>query len=468
MRSSQRRSSDIHTMTGTMRKQSIPPARSGAQFAPWIAFVTYILFTMAINLFGPWVYPHYAWQIVVAFMLVFLLFGTLAYKLGIDRSGSSANINMKKRASGENPLAIAKFALLFSCALLFMMTIERAGLGGAPDWQADPFAAMQSAYDDTTFVPTRSYWLYSYLAAIDVIAKCLGPYYFRQLKWPFKLLVFGNYGGTLLYVIFFDGNQKTIGDMIVYLGAVLAVRFSQEQIARRRGLTRSRPRWKAMVAVAIGGVGAMYLLLKNLSTRLETWHWVPEALGQGLAVANYDHWLIQILPAQLRTGGMAAFLYLSNGYLGLSLALRMPFEWSAGMGSSIAFRDSAARILGITTASYGAPYPERMIRAFGYDGYVNWVTIFPWLASDFTFVGAIAFMCVVIYFFAMAWHRAIEFGNWISVVFVAHFGILLVYVPSNNQLFQTRTSLVATCTIFLVWMMFRNSGGPSPLLEEVR
>lgn len=98
-----------------------------------------------------------------------------------------------------------------------------------------------------------------------------------------------------------------------------------------------------------------------------------------------------------------------------------------------------------------------MTKTYGYDGYVNWVSIFPWLASDFTFFGAILFISLFIYFYAVAWFKSIIYGNWISIVLVAHLNIFLLYIPNNNQLFQSKTSFVATIIIFILWFKYNNS-----------
>ena len=89
----------------------------------------------------------------------------------------------------------------------------------------------------------------------------------------------------------------------------------------------------------------------------------------------------------------------------------------------------------------------------------NWHTIFPWLASDFTFIGAILFLCVFIAIYALTWNRILRNGHWINLLMFSNLNIMLLYVPANNQLFQTRASLLVTFIITFIWISNYNNIG---------
>jgi hypothetical protein len=95
----------------------------------------------------------------------------------------------------------------------------------------------------------------------------------------------------------------------------------------------------------------------------------------------------------------------------------------------------------------------------GWEAYSNWQTIFPWLASDFTFWGAIIIICIFIAVYAVSWNRILRKGHWINLLMFTNINVMLLYIPANNQLFQTRASLVVTLIITLIWVFKYNNLG---------
>ncbi|WP_404322736.1 hypothetical protein LG298_24010 [Cytobacillus firmus] len=417
-------------------------------YTPWNIFIVYIVITMVLNFFGPWEYINYNKILVLVYMTLFLTLSTIIYRRTIKKMIFGENKPLKTSRLYVNPLLITKFSIVISLILYVFLILEQYSLYGLPQTANNIFEAMNGAYNDkSTFTFTRSYWLYSYLFTLIILAKVLGLYYFRKLPFLFKLILILIFILSLSYTIFYDGNQKAIGDIIIYAITVFGLIYFKKNI-------KIKLRYIILLLVII--TTTLYLFIVNLTERISSWGWVPYTID-GHAYANYDHWMIRYLPEDLKIGGMALFNYIANGYYGLSLSLQLPFEWSMGFGSSFAFRENITRWFGINEYAYGAPYPDRMGQVFGYDGYVNWVSIFPWLASDFTFLGAIIFICIIVYIYAIAWYKSVKCKNWISIVLVSHLNIFLLYIPNNNQLFQTKTSYVATFFILILWFIFKDS-----------
>ena len=99
-------------------------------------------------------------------------------------------------------------------------------------------------------------------------------------------------------------------------------------------------------------------------------------------------------------------------------------------------------------------YPIRMQIQTGWPALEYWSTIFTWLASDMTFLGAILFLSILIFIWAKSWREAIVFKNPLSIVLFCNLGILWIFVPQNNQLMQTLESTVATILLVLIWLIF--------------
>ena len=145
--------------------------------------------------------------------------------------------------------------------------------------------------------------------------------------------------------------------------------------------------------------------------------------------------------------------YLSQGYYGLSLCMELPFEWSYGLGSSYAITGILSK-LGIS-GIYEQTYLGRMQDYFVRDGLRAWNTIFPWIASDFTWVGAMLFFILVGYMMAKSWKELILYNNIISYLLFVSTVILVIFIPANNQLFHGYDSFLTTWTIIILWITQR-------------
>lgn len=417
-------------------------------YTPWKIFIIYIILTLLLNLFGPWEYIDYNKWLVIIYISLFLMMGTAAYSISIRKISKKNNIKNYKYKKHINVLSVTKISILISLILYSYMILESILLFGIPDNIDNVFRIMNYSYNDKEFTFRLSYWLYTYLAVFDIFAKTLGLYMFKRLSILFRIILVITYILSFIYIILYDGNQKIIGDIIIYTLSILMVIYFKNNV---------RIKFKFVFLSITALTMIIYFFVANLTERIAQWGWVPYTIDLR-AFANYDHWMIRYLPEDLKIGGITIFNYISNGYYGLSLCLQLPFQWSMGFGSSFAFTNILTQRLNISSSSYAQPYPERMTEVFRYDGYANWNTIFPWLASDFTFFGALIMVCIFIYIYAIAWYKIINFDNWISLVLFAHLNIFLLYIPNNNQLFQTKTSFVATIIIFVLWFIWKDSG----------
>jgi hypothetical protein len=66
-----------------------------------------------------------------------------------------------------------------------------------------------------------------------------------------------------------------------------------------------------------------------------------------------------------------------------------------------------------------------------------WHSIYPWLASDFGFIGALFVLAMLSYLFALSWGNSLVTlsPRWIVLAYLMI--ILFYYIPANNQVFQT-------------------------------
>lgn len=413
---------------------------------PWKLFITYILSTILINFFGPWSYTNYDWYdktIVLVYMVCFLLAYSFAYFAGTHfktmmKSPSLDNNATRMTMLVKIPILIA---IIIYCFLL---------ISGLTRIEFDPERAlteiMAQAYTSSRSVDSSEFniatWIYSYGYIFCFIAMTLGLYKYNQLTFIYRVLLIGVYIGAIANSVLLVGAQKSVGDMIIIVGSVYLIRFARYNTKIKIG------QLFAILAIIIG---IIFYFASAFSARIALWGIYGSSVW-GLAFLDTEHWMLNFLPDELATGVGIFLYYLTHGYYGLSLCLKLPFVWTVGLGSSFAIRDIAGRYLDMESLVANMTYPERMESVNGWGAYANWHTIFPWLASDFTFIGAIAILAFITYIYAICWKESILKDNWISILMFSFLNILFIYVPANNQLFQTKSSLIAFLVLIIMWL----------------
>ncbi|USK38702.1 hypothetical protein LIS77_22925 [Cytobacillus firmus] len=411
-------------------------------FVPWIVFCMYIYITLLLSFIGPWEYLNYNKLLVFVFMTAFLFCGTIAYYYAIKKP-------VVKKILYENKISLLlKFSIIFSFILYLWMLFNNVRSEGLPedfslsDWTTIMAAAYTSSVSES-YSFDLAVWIYSYFSIFTVIAMVMGVYVFKQLPNSYKFMVIGIYFINIVNSMVYIGAQKALGDMLIYLISVIALKFCSGQV---------KFRLKTVIVFSILVFTAVYSFMLILGARLTYWN-ISVGGSSSLAWVDSSNFLLRFLPENIKAGFLQFLIYASSGYYGLSLSLQLPFQWSMGFGSSFAINDILTRVLTIDATSVPLSYPDRMEIATGWSARANWNTIFPWLASDFTFIGSIVFLCIIIYFYARSFKKALINNDMLSILFFTHFNILLFYVPANNQLFQTRASLVVT--LILIFAIFK-------------
>jgi hypothetical protein len=168
---------------------------------------------------------------------------------------------------------------------------------------------------------------------------------------------------------------------------------------------------------------------------------------------DYENFLIRDLPPTLQVGIIGFHSYLTQGYYGLSLALKEPFIPMYGYGNSMYLNRIAAGISD-NFEIMNLPYPMRL-QKYGWDGYVQWSSIYPWIASDVSFPGTVLVVFFIGHIFALSWLDTLEGSNPFAVAVFSQFIVMLFYFPANNQLLQTGEGLTGFIVSLCLWGLTR-------------
>ena len=166
---------------------------------------------------------------------------------------------------------------------------------------------------------------------------------------------------------------------------------------------------------------------------------------------NLHHILFDILGNTWGFAFAQFSAYLSHGYYGLSMALQLPFKWTYFVGNSYSLTVFLNKFLGIPV-DYHNTYPYRLGEISPWND-SKWSTVFPWYASDFTFIGTLFIFMLIAYLYAKVWKEAYLYSNPISIVLFIILTIGFIYMPANNQLLHSPGSFIATFFFLFLWIV---------------
>lgn len=164
----------------------------------------------------------------------------------------------------------------------------------------------------------------------------------------------------------------------------------------------------------------------------------------------------RILGQEYGDGFSLALAYVGHGWYGLNNSLDLDFVWTYGLSSSRAIADYYYRFAGIENPTIPLSYPVRQENFTGYPAFAYWHTIFPWLASDVTFPGALILTILFGIAYAKVWLAAIREGCLISATLFGLMSIGAFFMNANSQILDSKTLTLALFALCLMYP-FRRS-----------
>jgi hypothetical protein len=427
---------DGHVETAPARKLSL-----WLRMLPILFFLSYLNLTVFLFAYGPW-----PWPVKDGTKLyVFLAFAHLALLLGYVTAAVGRPGGYHGRLKVQQ---IVVASLIVNIALLIPTSVSRTGRflpdvrGGLANLGAAYAASLALRLQRTGFVE----YVRIVMGPLLSILLPLVTYYWQTLKWRVRgVAVCAIMGYLAIYVS--TGTNKAIADLVILVPWLLLASYLS-------GVLKLSRRQKTLIVVSAVVASALFLVFFTAGQLVRP--------GSG-AVAGYfpftgtyadpDNWLVRNLPTRAQKGAISLGSYLTQGYYALYLSLEKPFVPMFGVGNSMFLYRNAARLTGIQ-AIETMPYPVR-IQADGWNAYVAWSSIYPWIASDVSFAGTVLVVFLIGRLFALSWLDTLRGRNPFAIAAFAQFTIMLFYFPANNQVLQEGDSLLAFYTILILWLLTR-------------
>jgi hypothetical protein len=286
----------------------------------------------------------------------------------------------------------------------------------------------------------------------------LGILNWRAMTWKLWALL----AATVLSSIIFSvlrGTDREVFDIIIVISASLMVLVARACLGSGVTLWRLATQRSVIIGAVIFIIGFGVALNLFADRRMQRTGYTPEAFANGTrdspnlaahlarpggwfdvmcirtTCLDQGHVLIRYVDVPQQYAILSLTSYLTQGYYGLSLALQEDFRSTLGIGHSSVLARTYDRLTH-DNSLYEGSYTYRL-RDLNWSDESQWSTIFPWLANDVGFPGAIAVISLLALLWGLSWRDAIcSSDDRAAIVFCLLFQ-LFVYLPANNQLAQT-------------------------------
>jgi hypothetical protein len=245
------------------------------------------------------------------------------------------------------------------------------------------------------------------------------------------------------------GANKGFADIIVMLPWLILI--------QKRAVISTLITFRNLVTCIVIGlifIGFLFYFTRNISERMnyKTEMLVYSTDGHPIYNLNLGR---QLMDTPLESALLPVVSYTTQGYYGLACSLELPFEWTYGVGSSRILITYTDKYLATPGFIYNKTYAKRVEGAYGWDSFVRWHTVYPWLAGDLTFPGALVAVFFVGLIFAMTWKDTLESNNFLAANLFGYLVIALFYFSANNQILQFHQTVISFWVALVLWLVFR-------------
>lgn len=459
-----------------------PYPRGLAVWAPILLLEGYLAFTVFLYFFGPVEWHIPSGLKLFAFLLVNYGGLYVGYLVGTRGGREKLREHVDSRAGVLRPnrfvLRLILVSMLFTIFTAVAKLIAvRGGLAEVFSTITNPGEAYIQAQiiaqldRDGEATPIAGFsWAYrisTVLAALNGLYLPLAVACWRWLTLPYRALFFVTLFWSLLYAVGV-GAQSGIGFLLFSLVPVTLYKVFVERkpVRVHVGPTLRLERVSGTLKLVLGGAAAVMILVSIVAFfQLDR----AESSGYNLSagdalVGSHGTPVTRGFPlfedTRLGFGFTMAAKYVSHGYTGLALAMELPFEWTYGLGWSkglqVMYRD-----YGGGPDIFEKSYLIRNEQTNDWPALWWWSTIFPWIASDTTFLGTVLFTLIVGYAIGRLWMSTVTTSSPLAFAVLGQLFVLVFMFPANNALAQTIDGVFAFVGVLLIYFVGRRALGAS-------
>ena len=419
--------------------------------------VIYLLFTIVLFVFGPirWEVPSYSKLVV--FLLIYTASFALGYCFQMNRRMIAKSDMIDELSNPDNPsfgllggtsVGQITFVFLFSCMYsIFRNIVLTVHNYGSLDFSAFLNINLAQSYFDRLGSDVQGTWyiqLLNYTSVFDTFWFVLGVLYYKKLKFPYKILFFVALIFSSLYNVM-SGTMISWAILVFRLIPLLFVGLYKS--GHSKNIKTKRKSKKTLIFIILVCVIFVMLFSSVQESRSE---YVGKDLEYDAGVLSRfikEEYDIPVIGSMLRS----VDFYLVNGYCGMAYGLELEPKFTYGIGFSRDFAKQINQTFGFDVSPY--TYPQRIEDEFGWLNGKHWPSAFTWFASDWTFYGIPILMFIFGAFLFNVWYSALYENSIVATALSSWLWIGIIFLPANNQLFQSFSNFMSTVCLILLYMM---------------
>ena len=424
---------------------------------PMKTTVIYLLFTIVLFVFGPirWKIPSYSK--LVTFLLVYIAAFAFGYYFQLHRKKLAAPELIDELSDPNNPsfgilgdtkIRSITFVFVISCVYSIIrnsvLTIHNYG---SIDFSAFLDIDLAATYFDRLDSDVEGTWyiqLFNYTSVLDAFWFILGVLYFKKLKLSYKCLFFVAIAFSSLYNVM-SGTMISWATLVFRLIPLLFIGLYKAKFAEK--LQAKRKSRKTILLIVLICFIFVFLFSSVQESRSKyigkDLEYNEGTLGRFIE-EEHD---IPIIGAALRSVDM----YIVNGYCGMAYGLELKPQFTYGIGFSRDFARLINQTFGFDVSGY--TYPQRIEDEYGWLNGKYWPSAFSWFASDWTYYGIPILMFIFGAFLCNVWYSTLYENSIVATALSSWLWIGIIFLPANNQLFQSLSSFMTTVGLMLLYMM---------------
>ena len=279
---------------------------------------------------------------------------------------------------------------------------------------------------------------------VEFNAILLGILYFKKYGWGTRALILFVCAEI---VVFYVSVGTNIGVFRIILAVLLF--YTLNILGRRRNKVRKKGNTKKIILVSsVAVLIVLVYFVKTMKSRGGILYWDDSSYNIGQIGLNRDSILFRILPEALYIPMISISSYLTQGLYGFALCLNIPWTPMFGLGGSLQFVDLLKKYyVDLTPYTY-----QFKMEQYGWDSRMYWASAYSWFANDVGLAGVVVIMFILGYFMALAYRDCLTTDNPFARIMVYYFAIIFLFLPCNNQIFQSIYTFSGFLTAFLCWM----------------
>ncbi|WP_027308884.1 hypothetical protein [Caloramator sp. ALD01] len=271
--------------------------------------------------------------------------------------------------------------------------------------------------------------------------------YYKQLSFVNKTLIIMTIIIEIIRWVSI-GTNKGIVELILIIIAILFLKQWQKMCSAVTIMTSKRSKHiRVVVITTVLIMIGLFLFQNNVSSRLNNSYYIVSAITNNTEI-NLESPLIKVTPIAFQPLLVYITQYLTQGYYGLSLTLNEPFIPMFGIGNSYFLIANFQELFNLDLWKY--TYQAR-IAYKGWDPFINWHSIYSWLANDVSYLGVLVIMFLLGKYYAIVCYRSIRNKDPITSVIFCLLVICFFYFPANNQILSTPSTFMAFWGLNIYW-----------------